>query len=133
MDLVGRKMMDGGEAAHRLLDEIESVAETARASMPDLAGRVWEAAESLREATEAVVAMEMTDRFAGAVPYLKGFARVLGGHFHLRAALARPEGAEARLARFYIERLLPEHAGLLAQARAGAAAVMALSAEDLVA
>jgi hypothetical protein len=133
MDLVGRKMMDGGEAAHRLLDEIESVAETARASMPDLAGRVWEAAESLREATEAVVAMEMTDRFAGAVPYLKGFARVLGGHFHLRATLARPEGAEARLARFYIERLLPEHAGLLAQARAGAAAVMALSAEDLVA
>src|SRR5690606_29517768 len=34
MDLVARKMMDGGEAAFRLLDEIEAVAETARAAHP---------------------------------------------------------------------------------------------------
>ncbi|MEO9463829.1 MAG: acyl-CoA dehydrogenase family protein, partial [Marinomonas sp.] len=37
MDLVGRKLMDGGEAAYALLDEIEDRAESVRATMPDLA------------------------------------------------------------------------------------------------
>ena len=52
MDLVGRKMMDGGEAAFRLLDEVQAGAEAARATLPDLAGDVWNAAEALRETTE---------------------------------------------------------------------------------
>ncbi len=45
MDLVGRKLADGGEAAFRLLDEVEAGAEAARAQLPDLAGDVWAAAE----------------------------------------------------------------------------------------
>jgi acyl-CoA dehydrogenase len=134
MDLVARKMMDGGEAAFRLLDEIEAQAESARASLPDLAGAIWESAESLREATEWLVAQDdMNDRFAGAVPYLRAFARVLGGHFHLAAALADTGGAREKLARFYITRMLPEHAGLLAQAQSGAADLYALETEDLAA
>ncbi|WP_343501704.1 acyl-CoA dehydrogenase [Alloyangia pacifica] len=133
MDLVGRKLMDGGEAAGRLLDEIEAQAEAAKAGLPDLAGAVWEAAESLREATEALVATPMPERFGVAVPYLRAFARVLGAHFHLRAAMADPSGAHARLARFYITRLLPEHAGLLAHVSRGDAELMAITAEDLAA
>ncbi|MCE6950484.1 acyl-CoA dehydrogenase [Cereibacter sphaeroides] len=131
MDLVGRKMMDGGEAAFRLLQEIEDAAETARHSLPDLANDVWAATEALREATEALVAQEMQDRYAGAVPYLRAFARVLGAHFHLTAAIA--ERAREPLARVAIRRLLPEHAALLAQVREGAAGLFALSAEDLAA
>ncbi|GGF49942.1 hypothetical protein SAMN05216376_11095 [Mameliella alba] len=133
MDLVGRKMMDGGEAIFALLDEIESGAEAARGQMPELAEPVWQAAESLRETTEALVARDMGDRFGGAVPYLMGFARVLGAHYHLRAALAAPDSADARLAGFYIQRLLPEHAGLLAEARAEVGALANLKTEDLVA
>ena len=134
MDLVGRKMMDGGEAAYRLLDEIESTAEAARAVLPTLAEAVWQAAETLRETTEVLLTCsDLTDRFGGAVPYLHGFARVLGGHFHLRAALADPQGADARLAAFYIHRLLPEHMGLLAEARAGASSLTDVRTEDLVA
>ena len=95
MDLVGRKMMDQGEAAYRLCDEMQAAAEAARAVHPDLAGAVWTAAEGLREATEALVAMPMQDRFAGAVPYLRAFARVLGGHFHLTSACARSGAAGA--------------------------------------
>ncbi|MEX0277962.1 MAG: acyl-CoA dehydrogenase [Ruegeria sp.] len=134
MDLVGRKMMDGGDAASSLLDEIEDQAERARATLPELAGPVWEATESLREATEWLVAQgEMNDRFAGAVPYLHAFARVLGGHYHLSAALADPDGPRAKLARFYINALLPEHAGLLAQAQNGAEDLYALSAEEMAA
>ncbi len=132
MDLVARKMMDGGEAASRLLDEIEDHAEQARATMPDLAGPVWEATESLREATEWMVSQgNMNDRFAGALAYLHAFARVLGGHFHLKAALADPEGARGKLARYYIKALLPEYTGLLAQAQNGSADLFALSADDL--
>ncbi len=132
MDLVGRKMMDGGEAAFRLLQEIEDGAEAARANLPDLADPVWQAAESLREATEWLVAQDMTDRFAGATAYLRAFARVLGAHYHLRAALAGDAPRRA-LAEVFIKRILPDHAACLAALRAGAEGLYALSDDDLAA
>ena len=42
MDLVARKMMDNGDAAYRLFDEVQAAAEGARVTHPDLAGRVTE-------------------------------------------------------------------------------------------
>ncbi|TDK43756.1 acyl-CoA dehydrogenase [Antarcticimicrobium luteum] len=132
MDLVARKMMDGGEAACRLLEEIQKQAERARCTLPELAEPVWQAAETMREATEWLVSQsDMNNRFAGAVPYLRAFARVLGGHFHLTAAVADKDGPRAALARFYIERLLPEHSALLAHAQAGAEGLYALGIDDL--
>jgi alkylation response protein AidB-like acyl-CoA dehydrogenase len=133
MDLVARKMMDGGEMANRLLDEIEHHAEAARERFPNMADAVWSATESLREATEWLTAQsDMQERFAGSVPYLRAFARVLGGHLHLTAALAdTPGGKREKLARFYILRLLPEHAGLLTHAMAGATDLYAMSVEEL--
>ena len=136
MDLVGRKMADGGEAAARLVDEVEAHAETARAALPELAEPVWQAGETLREAVEWLAAQDnMPNRFAGSVPFLHGFARVLGAHYHLRAAMAEGDGngRRTRLARFYINRLLPEHAGLLAHATAGADDLYAFDAQDLIA
>ena len=134
MDLVARKMMDGGEAAGRLLDEIEENAEAARAQFPAMAEAVWQASETLREATEWLAGQsDLQERFAGAVPYLHAFARVLGGHFHLMAAMADPGGTREKLARFYIQRLLPEHASLLAHAQAGAEDLFAFSVDELVA
>jgi acyl-CoA dehydrogenase len=134
MDLVARKMMDNGEAAFRLIREIEMGAQSARADLPGLAEDVWQACESLREATEALLMQDLTDRFAGAVPYLRAFALVLGGHFHLRAALAEGgSGPRTALARVAVKRLLPEYFGLLAQMREGAADLFALSPEDLAA
>jgi acyl-CoA dehydrogenase len=131
MDLVARKMADGGEAAFRLIDEVQRGAEGARGQLPDLAGDVWSSAEALREATEGLVGMGLNDRFAGAVAYLRAFARVLGGHAHLKAAQADP-GREA-LARVMIRRLLPDHGALLAQVREGAAGLYAVGADDLAA
>ena len=133
MDLVGRKLMDGGEAAYRILDEIEETTEAARGTLPELAEPVWEATETLRETTEWLVAQgNMNDRFSGAVPFLRGFARVLGGYYHLRAAMAEGgAGPRTRLARFYITRLLPEHTGLLAHAVRGADDLYAITADDL--
>jgi len=65
------------------------------------------------------------------VAYLRGFARVLGGHYHLLAAMADRGGSYERLARFYITRMLPDHIGLLEQARCGMADLYALTPEDL--
>ncbi|WP_375228922.1 acyl-CoA dehydrogenase [Roseobacter sp. S98] len=134
MDLVGRKMMDGGDAAFRLMDEIEACAEEARGVCPDLAEAVWQASETLRETTEWLASQDdMNIRFGGAVPYQRGFARVLGAWVHLRAALAGQGTPRETLARFYITRLLPEYAGLLAQAREGTGDLYALSADELAA
>ena len=125
MDLVARKMMDGGAAMFALLDEVDQTAKDAGAE----GARLLAASGALREATEKLVAMEMNDRFAGAVPYLMAVARVLGGHFHLRAALA--DEARLKLARVFLNRLLPEAHSLLEQAAAGADDLYALSAEEL--
>ncbi len=135
MDLVGRKLMDGGEAANALLDEMQAKIEAARSQLSDLAEPVWQAIESLREGTELMLEQSnLNDRFAGAVPFLRAFARVLGGYFHLRASLAEGRnGPKTKLARFYIMSLLPEHQGLLMQARQGAAALYELSSDELLA
>ncbi|MGL4321433.1 MAG: acyl-CoA dehydrogenase [Paracoccaceae bacterium] len=131
MDLTGRKMMDHGEAAFRLIAEVQAGAQAARAVHADLAMDLWNAAEALREATDVLVAQDMADRFAGAVPYLRAFARVLGGHYHLTAAMA--DAGRLPMARIAILRQLPEVSGLLVQARAGADDLMTLTAADLAA
>ncbi|MCV2449197.1 acyl-CoA dehydrogenase [Paracoccus sp. DMF] len=123
MDLVGRKLMDGGAAAMALLDEILDGAKAAQAEEPELANQVWQAAETLREATLELLDRDLDERFAGAVPYLAAFARVLGGHFHLRAATG---GGSKALARVYIARILPHFTADLAAARAGLADLQAL-------
>jgi len=135
MDLVGRKLMDGGEASNALLDEMQAKIEAARSQLSDLAEPVWQAIESLREGTEWMLEQSnLNDRFAGAVPFLRAFARILGGYFHLRASLAEGRnGPKTKLARFYIMSLLPEHQGLLVQARQGAAALYELSSDELLA
>jgi len=129
MDLVGRKLADGGDAAFRLIAEIEAGAIAARAALPDLAELVWAAAGALQDTTEALLAQDLNDRFAGAVAYQRAFALTLGAGLHLKAALADP--ARVPLARVMIRRLLPDHAALLTRAREGAADLYALKPEAL--
>lgn len=130
MDLVARKMMDGGDAAFAILDEIDAGANAAKTTHPVLADALWDAAQTLRETTDWLVTQDLTDRFAGAVPYLRAFARVLGGHAHLTAAMSG-DAARTRLAAFYIKRLLPEYLGLLMHVREGAADLTAITVDDL--
>src|SRR6056297_2451244 len=134
IDLVGRKFADGGEAAFRLVDEIERGAEAARIMMPQAARAVWGAAETLRETTEWLLAEGMETRLGGASAYLDAFARVLGGHYHLAAAMvaARAEGGARRgLAEVYIARILPRAEAELVAAQAGTADLFALSVDEL--
>lgn len=133
MDLVGRKLMDGGEAAFALLDEMQANLEAARSQLADLVEPVWQATECLREAIDWMLDQkDMTDRFAGSVPFLRAFARILGGYYHLRASLSEGyEGSRTKTARFYVKSMLPEYTGLLEQACQGSADLYALSLDEL--
>ncbi|AHM03109.1 3-methylmercaptopropionyl-CoA dehydrogenase (DmdC) [Roseibacterium elongatum DSM 19469] len=129
MDLTGRKMMDGGVAAHALIDEIEAEAKAAGARGALLVATAGE----LRAATDRMLSLDLNDRFAGAVPYQHAFALALGGLYHLRAAQAEGEGPRTRLAQSFMARQMAAVPGLLAEAGLGAADLYALSPEDLVA
>ncbi|WP_424932608.1 acyl-CoA dehydrogenase [Amaricoccus macauensis] len=117
MDLVGRKLMDGGAIAFGLVDEITA---TAREAGGPLGSRLVEAAESLRGATEWMLGAEPNDRFSGAVPFLRAFALTLGGHYLLKAALTGGDSQRDALAAYHIRQMLPEAMGLCEQARGGA-------------
>ncbi|PWJ10329.1 acyl-CoA dehydrogenase [Jannaschia seohaensis] len=121
MDLVGRKMMDGGAAAYALLDELAVSGHS----------RMEDAVAELRALTAWLLEQEMQDRFAGAVPYLAAFARVLGASYHLRAAAADP--ARKPLAEVAVSMLLPEALAEMAKARSGAEVLYAVSDEVVAA
>lgn len=133
MDLVGRKLMDGGEAAQALLDEVAATATAAGDSLPDLGAALSSAADEMRATVSWMVEQgDFNNRFAGAVPFLRAFALVLGGHYLLRGALATGgKGARTDLARFFIRRLMPQHGALCLEAREGQEGLYALSADDL--
>ncbi|MFO1106746.1 MAG: acyl-CoA dehydrogenase [Amaricoccus sp.] len=121
LDLVGRKLADGGAAARALIAEIGASAEAGASA--ELAGT----ADRLAAATDWMLAAAARDRAAGAVPYLRAFALTLGGHYLLRTALAEgDEGAGAALAAFHLRRLLPEARALCEAACEGAAGLEAL-------
>ena len=125
MDLVGRKLADGGAAARRLLAEIEA---TAASAGGEPGARLAEAAGALAATTEWMLAAE-TER-----PLRRGHALPAGLRadprrpLPLRAAAAEadPEGPRAALAAFHLRQMLPQVAALCATAREGAAGLYAL-------
>jgi alkylation response protein AidB-like acyl-CoA dehydrogenase len=100
LDLAGRKLADGGTALRAALDDAQ--ADAAIAFMAKAGA---------------------DDRQAGAVPFLRAMALILGAQAHARAAAADP--ARAPLAAVFRQRLLPQAAPLLHEATGGAAVIMA--------
>jgi acyl-CoA dehydrogenase len=111
LDLVGRKLADGGVAALAALEEATAHPATAHLRTP------------MAEAIRVMAQASPDDKQAGAVPFLRAFALILGGAAHARAAATDP--GRAALARLYHQRHLPMVPALLAQARDGADTVMA--------
>lgn len=129
MDMVGRKLMDGGVAAFGMLGEISLTAARAEADTPDLAAFLAAAEMSLTATTHWMLEAPMNDRFAGAVPYLRAFALALGGHYLLKAAMV--DSARMPLARFHIRQTMQQVDALCSAAREGASTLYALDAEAL--
>lgn len=117
MDMVGRKLMDGGKAAYALIDEI---AETLDADP---------VAAALTQCTDWMVKAEMNDRFAGATSYLRAFALGLGAHYLEKAANADP--ARKPLSDFYAAHFAPQVSALCTAAMAGAEPLYEFTPEQL--
>ncbi len=133
MDLVARKLADGGATALALLDDVAATSTMAGKVDPQMADAVSSSVKDLRAATNWMVSQgDLDDRFAGASAYLHAFARVLGANYHLKALIAENgNGPRAILARYFITRLLPQVQSSLAEAQAGSAGVFAMDVEAM--
>ena len=101
--------------------------------LPDLAAFLGAAGQGLIATTSWMLEQtDMNQRFAGATPFARAFALVLGGHFLLKAALAEGcKGPRTELARFFIRQQMIAYDALCAQAQEGTRSLYALSPEDL--
>jgi 3-(methylthio)propanoyl-CoA dehydrogenase len=152
LDLVGRKLgLSGGAVADSLLDQIASVdADLASAgeSLSSLRSGLSEALQSLRVSVRFMNEAKATspiDAFAGATPMLTQFSLVVGAWMHAQSAVAAQkllvdgtdkysaDFLEAKIvtAQFYGEHILPRAEAEARSARAGSAAIMALSPAQL--
>jgi len=123
MDMVVRKLRDGGAAAFALLAEIGLTAAIAEERHPDLAAFLHGAENSLTITTHWMVSAPPNARFAGATPYLRAFALALGGHYLLKSALK--DTSRLPLARFHIRQLMQVVDALCSAAREGDAPLYA--------
>ena len=132
-DLVTRKLgMDGGEALAAVLADIARDAGE-ESGLAALAADCESVALWMREEAS------LDDRLAGSVPFCTMFAVAVAGWQLLRQKRAVEGGASPGLAatkqasvRFFLDRVVPEAAGLKASATAGAEPLYALSAEQFV-
>ena len=131
MDLAGRKLADGGEAIWRMLDEVTATAKALHEVDASLSANLGEAARAVAGTVDWMVRQQnLTERFAGAAPFLRSLALVLGAHYHGRACLgSNGSGARAQMARVFFNRLLPGHAGLCAEAVSGSSDLYARASD----
>ncbi|MCL4672953.1 MAG: acyl-CoA dehydrogenase family protein [Sphingomonadaceae bacterium] len=131
-DLVTRKLgLEGGAVLTALLEEIahDVAGEPALASL---------ARDCTAIAQWMLSEASLDDRLAGSVPFCTMCAVAVAGWQLLAQLRAVESGAAPALAatkpvtvRFFLDRIVPEAAGLRASATAGAAGLYALSAEQL--
>lgn len=131
-DLVTRKLgLDGGEALSALISDIARDA----AQEPALAALAADCEAVARWMREEA---SLDDRLAGSVPFCTMIAVAVAG-WQLLNQLRAVENAgapalaagKAATVRFFLDRIVPEAAGLKASATAGAAALYALSPDQL--
>jgi 3-(methylthio)propanoyl-CoA dehydrogenase len=138
LDLVGRKLpYDGGAFVKGFLADLRRELDELPAEQAAIADGVRAGLDGLEEATAWIAARRETplDVFAGASPYLRVFATVVGAALLARGAAAAQRrldagdlgGYDARFlaakvtsARFFATQLLPAALGLLPSVMAGA-------------
>ncbi|WP_020178257.1 acyl-CoA dehydrogenase C-terminal domain-containing protein [Methylopila sp. M107] len=130
IDLVSRKLpMEGGDLPHRFFALVRQELD-ASAADPALVAPVAEALARLEAVTRLLQenASVAHESGAAATDYLRLFALVVLGWMWVRMAAGAGEadGRKVRIARFFVDRLLPQTLGLEASIRNGAASIMAL-------
>jgi len=137
IDLVIRKLpMDGGNVAAAFVADMTATA-TALAARPettDIGTVLGQAIREVAATTEWLTTQsEVTDRLAGATPYLRMLGIVAGGYYLGRSALAALDAGngpfhreKVETARFYVEQIVPQAAGLRPAVQAGSASLSAI-------
>ena len=133
IDLVSRKLMDGGQAAFELINEINHLCANVPNELIKLSSELKTASDTLSDATSWMIMQKnLNERLAGATPYLESFALVLGAFFHLKGAIADDKvQSRVKLASFYINHILPSVVSLCKSATAGSTDIYKLSAAEL--
>ena len=142
LDLLGRKVLgDGGARLRRFGAIVKEFIETHGTDddMAEFVNPLADLAGKLEKFTMEIgmKAMQNPDEAgAAAVDYLRVIGHLVFGYFWARmarVALGKEEDpfyrAKLATARFYFAKLMPETAGLMRSARAGASTLMALDAE----
>ncbi|GGI03884.1 acyl-CoA dehydrogenase [Egicoccus halophilus] len=145
LDLVGRKLpYDGGAYVKGVLGEIRDTVDALPEELGTVAVNLGDALDALQEATDWIFAQRETPNevFAGATPYLRMFATVVGGWLLARGAVSASaaiasgdtgtfdaEFLQAKLTttRFFAEQVLPTVRGLQPSVTAGSRDLYALT------
>ena len=146
IDLVSRKLpVRGGAVVHELLDHIQRTVDQLHPDLEALREPLTEAVAAARSCTDWLLAHPGDAALAGATPYLRLLASVVGAWLLARSATAaRSElaagaaGAEAEAleakqvtAEFFCGQLLPQAVGLAPAVTGGAEILASLSATQL--
>ncbi len=133
-DLVGRKLaMAGGDVLRSLMQDVIKDAGSAEPALAALAQDCITIGEWMLDGAS------VDDRLAGSVPYLTMCSvGVAGWRMMLQAKAAEDEGgalakSKPVIARYFLDHILPEAAGLKAAAMGGASLLYTLDAEELAA
>ena len=112
IDLVNRKLSDGGAAGFALIEEIISTEQLcSRKGIigDELIEEFRFARLSLFKALKWMLdAKNLNERYAGATQFLKAFGLILGAHYLVKGAAKSQNVEKIELAKFYIEHILPE-------------------------
>ncbi len=111
MDLVGRKLLDKGKVAFKILDEIN---QTVKQAMSHAHSDIIEMGQKLdynskifSNSLDWMLSRKSTDdRYAGSMPFLRAIGYLLGGHYLLKASISSPDDEWRALSKFYVYNLL---------------------------
>jgi alkylation response protein AidB-like acyl-CoA dehydrogenase len=145
LDLVGRKLgYDDGRFVLGHIDDLRAHAADDREELASTMAAVRDGLDVLEDTTRWLLDHrgQLQDVFAGATPYLRLFATVVGGALLARGASAAQDQVEAgtdvawhearvTVARFFAEQLLPEVHALAPQVTATARDLFALDPAQL--
>ena len=134
MDLVGRKIADGGRALESLIEDVEDWTYAFRPFDGLLADSLKFEIAGFRETARWMVNQsDMNSRFAGSRSFLRALALFLGAGFHLNAHAADDamDGPRTALAHVYFRRFVPFISVHCNEAVAGDSDLYSISADEL--
>ena len=112
MDLVNRKLSDGGSAGFALMEEFVDTEKSCERTGILSNNSIQEFRTARHDLFNAfnwmVKAENMNERYAGATQFLRAFGLVLGAHYLMKAMTGSQTSARIDLAQFYIDHILPE-------------------------